>query len=32
LGVDLDSVKAENDDALLHFKASLKALREKDEC
>jgi hypothetical protein len=31
LGVDLESVKKENSDALLHFKAALKALREKDE-
>ena len=32
LGADLDSVKQENTDALLHFKAALEALREKDEC
>ena len=31
LGVDLDSIKAENTDALLHFKAALKALAKKDE-
>ena len=32
LGVDLDSVKRENDDALLHFKTALNALCKKDEC
>ena len=32
LGADLNSVKKENDDALLHFKAALNALKEKDEC
>ena len=31
LGVDIDSVKKENTDALIHFKAALKALKEKDE-
>jgi hypothetical protein len=31
LGVDLDSIKEENADALKHFKAALKALKEKDE-
>jgi benzoyl-CoA reductase/2-hydroxyglutaryl-CoA dehydratase subunit BcrC/BadD/HgdB len=31
LGADLESVKKENDDALFHFKAALKALRKKDE-
>lgn len=31
LGVDLDSIKAENTDALIHFKAALKKLKNKDE-
>ena len=31
LGADAESVKAENADALIHFKAALKALRNKDE-
>lgn len=31
LGADLDSVKRENSDALIHFKAALKELKEKDE-
>ena len=31
LGVDLDSIKEENSDALAHFKITLKALKEKDE-
>lgn len=31
LGADIDSVKKENSDALIHFKAALKALSKKDE-
>ena len=31
LGADIDSVKEENSDALIHFKATLKALSKKDE-
>lgn len=31
LGVDIESIKAENTDALVHFKAALKALKEKGE-
>ena len=31
LSADIDSVKEENMDALKHFKAALKALKEKDE-
>ncbi|MBR6641943.1 MAG: hypothetical protein IKL08_07110 [Clostridia bacterium] len=31
LGADMNSVKAENSDALIHFKAALKALSLKDE-
>ena len=31
LGVDIDSIKQENTDMLLHFKKSLEALKEKDE-
>lgn len=31
LGVDIDSIKEENADALGHFKAALRALKEKDE-
>jgi hypothetical protein len=31
LGVDTDSIKKENADALAHFKVTLKALKEKDE-
>ena len=31
LGVDIDSIKKENSDALAHFKVALKALKEKDE-
>ena len=30
LGADIDSVKAENTDALIHFKATLKALKESE--
>jgi hypothetical protein len=31
LGADIDSVKNENTDALIHFKASLKALKESEQ-
>ncbi len=31
LGADIDSVKEENSDALIHFKAALKALRKAGE-
>jgi len=31
LGADIDSVKEENSDALIHFKAALRALSKKDE-
>lgn len=31
LGADIDSIKEENTDALIHFKAALKALRNEDE-
>ena len=31
LGADADSVKQENSDALIHFKAKLKSLKEKSE-
>lgn len=31
LGVDIDSIKKENADALVHFKMALKALNKKDE-
>ena len=31
LGVDIDSIKNENADALAHFKAVLQKLKEKDE-
>ena len=31
LGVDIDSIKDENTDALKHFKVALKELKEKDE-
>lgn len=31
LGADIDSIKKENSDALVHFKAALKALNKKDE-
>lgn len=31
LGADLDSIKQENTDALVHFKQALKALRSKGE-
>jgi hypothetical protein len=31
LGADIESIKAENSDALIHFKAALKALSKKDE-
>ena len=31
LGADIDSIKDENIDALKHFKAALKELKEKDE-
>jgi SUMO ligase MMS21 Smc5/6 complex component len=30
LGVDIDSIKKENSDALIHFKAMLKKLNKKD--
>jgi hypothetical protein len=30
LGADIDSVKEENTDALIHFKAALKALKESE--
>ena len=29
LGADIDSIKAENEDALIHFKAALKNLKNK---
>lgn len=31
LGADVDSIKNENSDALIHFKTALKTLKEKDE-
>lgn len=31
LGVDIEAIKDENTDALKHFKAALKELKEKDE-
>lgn len=31
LGADINSIKEENSDALIHFKASLKTLSKKDE-
>jgi hypothetical protein len=31
LGADIDSVKAENSDALIHFKAALEKLKNKGE-
>ena len=31
LGADIDSIKEENSDALIHFKATLEALKKKDE-
>jgi hypothetical protein len=31
LGVDIESIKEENTDALAHFKAALAKLKEKDE-
>ena len=31
LGADMDSIKKENNDALLHFKTALKALNKKGE-
>lgn len=31
LGADINSIKEENSDALMHFKAALKALRNKNE-
>jgi hypothetical protein len=31
LGADIDSVKQENDDALIHFKAKLNSLKSKGE-
>ena len=31
LGADIDAVKQENTDALIHFKSSLRALEKKDE-
>lgn len=31
LGADIDSVKEENSDALIHFKAALKALKKEGE-
>lgn len=31
LGADIDSVKKENSDALIHFKIALEALKNKDE-
>ena len=30
-GADIDSIKEENTDALIHFKAALKAMNKKDE-
>lgn len=31
LGADIDSIKAENEDALIHFKAALKKLKNKSK-
>lgn len=31
LGADVESIKKENSDALIHFKAKLKTLRKEDE-
>lgn len=31
LGADVDSIKDENSDALIHFKAALKALKESEQ-
>lgn len=31
LGADINSIKKENSDALIHFKATLNALKNKDE-
>ena len=31
MGADIDSVKEENSDALIHFKETLKALKDKSE-
>jgi hypothetical protein len=31
LGADIDSIKNENSDALIHFKAKLEALKNKSE-
>lgn len=31
LGADIDSIKEENSDALIHFKAALKALKKEKE-
>jgi hypothetical protein len=31
LGADIDSIKKENSDALIHFKAALKSLKNKSE-
>ena len=31
LGADIDSIKEENSDALIHFKAALKQLKDKSE-
>ena len=31
LGADIDSVKEENSDALIHFRAALKALKESEQ-
>ncbi len=31
LGADIDSIKEENTDALIHFKAALKALKESEQ-
>lgn len=31
LGADVESIKKENSDALIHFKAALNALKNKDE-
>ena len=31
LGADIDSIKKENSDALIHFKAALEALKNKSE-
>jgi hypothetical protein len=31
LGADIDSIKEENTDALIHFKAALKALKKSEQ-